>query len=459
MKNTPRLAIAIGFTLILALAGCQGDRAPWTNMITENGMEDFTQMGGKALFEVSNGSITGTAVANTENSFLCTRQEYNDFILEFKILADTSVNSGVQIRSHAYMNGRVHGYQVEVDPTTRAWSGGIYDEARRKWLNDLSGNEAGQSAYKPGEWNHYRIEAIGNSFKTWINGVMCANLVDEADTSGYIAFQVHTVDVDKKPWTEGVQIQWKDIRILTSDLDRYMTMESDPVPVRTALLTNSLTVDEEDDGWEMLFDGSSMEKWRGVNKETFPEDGWTIEEGILKLNAEGDEKSSRAGDIVTIEKFSNFELSLEFKITPGANSGIKYYVTKYEAVSGSEGAVRGLEYQILDDDLHPDAKKGRDGNRTLASLYDLIPADSRKYVREPGMWNMAQIISRDNKVEHWLNGAKVLDYERGSEEFRKLVEISKYKIWENFGEAEAGHILLQEHGNNAAFRNIKIKRF
>jgi hypothetical protein len=278
--------------------------------------------------------------------------------------------------------------------------------------------------------------------------------VDVADDIGFIAFQVHAVNAAENPATVGVQVKWKDIGIMTENLGTYCFRGEDPIPQKVISLTNQLTEAEKADGWELLFDGKTMEKWRGAHRETFPEEGWTVEDGILALHAESGGESAQAGDIVTREKFSDFELSLEFKLTPGANSGIKYFVTENEKTTGS---AIGLEYQLLDDERHPDAKAGRDGNRTLASLYDLIPAREKR-VREPGLWNMAKIVSKDRKVEHYLNGSKQLEYVRGSEEFRDLVADSKYKIWENFGEAEAGHILLQEHGNDVYFRNIKIRR-
>ena len=154
--------------------------------------------------------------------------------------------------------------------------------------------------------------------------------------------------------------------------------------------------------------------------------------------------------------FSAFDLSFEFKITPGANSGVKYFVTLNEKTTGS---AIGLEYQVLDDVLHPDAKLGRFGNRTLASLYDLIPAQTQKrFIRPVGAWNQGRIVvTPDNHVTHYLNGVKVLEYVRGSQAFRDSVAISKFKVWPGFGEAKEGHILLQDHGNQVSFRSIKIK--
>jgi hypothetical protein len=451
MNKTPQFLNGI-LILLMIIVSCTTE--PWTALFNPDNLDDFTQLGGEALYELEDGMIIGTTVANTPNSFLATNKQYGDFILKYSVMVDTMLNSGVQIRSNAYLNGRVHGYQVEIDPSPRGYSGGIYDEARRAWLQDLADNEAGRKAFKNGEWNHYRVEAIGNSIKTWINGIMCANLVDAADKSGFIAFQVHSINAAENPARVGVKVKWKDVGIITEDLETYRFKGEDPIPAKVFSLANQLTDAEKADGWEMLFDGKSMEKWRGAHKEMFPEKGWTVEDGILALHAKSSGESTEAGDIVTMEQFADFELSLDFKLTPGANSGIKYYVTENEETTGS---AIGLEYQLLDDEMHEDAKAGRDGNRTVASLYDLIPA-GEKYIREPGMWNMARIVSKDNKVEHYLNGRKQLEFVRGSKEYRDLVAMSKYKDWENFGEAEAGHILLQEHGNDVFFRNIKIRR-
>ncbi len=219
-------------------------------------------------------------------------------------------------------------------------------------------------------------------------------------------------------------------------------------------INNTLTPEEKKAGWILLFDGKTSRGWRGAHKKTFPKKGWEIKDGELTVLQSNGKEAAGGGDIVTLGEFADFELTVDFKITKGANSGIKYYVTEKEHTKGS---AIGLEYQILDDANNEDAKLGRDGNRTLASLYDLITAKNKK-VNPIGEWNTARIVSRQHHVEHWLNGIKVLEYERGSEEFRKLVAISKYKKWENFGEAASGHILLQEHGGMVSFRNIKIKK-
>ncbi|WP_434084132.1 3-keto-disaccharide hydrolase [Fodinibius sediminis] len=212
---------------------------------------------------------------------------------------------------------------------------------------------------------------------------------------------------------------------------------------------NTLTSQEKEEGWVLLFDGETTNGWRGVYKEAFPEKGWKVEDGLLKVVASGGGESEFGGDIITENQYGNFEFSLEFKLTEGANSGIKYFVK--EIRPRPEGSAIGLEYQLIDDS-RPDVE----GTWTLASLYELYRAEN-KQVNPIGEFNKARIIARGDRVEHWLNGVKVLEYTRGSEEFRQLVSESKYSDYENFGEAEEGHILLQDHGHEVAFRNIKIR--
>ncbi len=219
---------------------------------------------------------------------------------------------------------------------------------------------------------------------------------------------------------------------------------------------NTLSPDEQKQGWRLLFDGTSMNGWRGAYLDSLPTRGWDVRDEMLIVQASGGGEAAFGGDIVTIEEFENFDLCVDFKLTEGANSGIKYFVT--EQLPKTPGSAKGLEYQILDDERHPDAKLGIKGNRTLASLYDLIPATNKRPA-PMGEWNQARILVKGKQVEHWLNGIKVLEYERGGKKFLAHKAVSKFKDLPEFGEAKSGHILLQDHGNQVFYRNVKIRTF
>jgi len=168
----------------------------WKYLFNGKDLSGWDPINGYAKYYVKDGTLVGEAVVGSPNSFLCTKEKFSDFILEFEIKTDPQLNTGVQFRSQSnpdYMNGRVHGYQVEIDPSERAWSGGIYDEARRGWLYTLDENPLGRKAFKNGEWNKVRVEAIGNSIRTWINGIACADIIDDITKDGFIALQVHDI--------------------------------------------------------------------------------------------------------------------------------------------------------------------------------------------------------------------------------------------------------------------------
>jgi hypothetical protein len=219
---------------------------------------------------------------------------------------------------------------------------------------------------------------------------------------------------------------------------------------------NKLTAAERNQGWRLLFDGKTSAGWRSARGPQFPTHGWEIAHGELTTLAADGKESANGGDIITTAQYQAFDFSFEFKLTPGANSGVIYFVTLAEQTTGSP---IGLEYQLLDDARHPDAKLGTNGDRTLASLYDLMPAVKPPASQRPiGAWNVGRIVvSPTNHVEHYLNGVKVLEYERGSPAFQTLVAGSKYHVWPQFGMAPAGHLLLQDHGNQVSFRSLKIR--
>ncbi|MFC3811794.1 3-keto-disaccharide hydrolase [Lacihabitans lacunae] len=424
----------------------------WTNLFDGKTLKGWKQLNGQAKYTVENGQIVGTTVKDTPNSFLVTEKEYGDFIFEVDLKVDDAMNSGIQFRSLStpdYKDGRVHGYQMEVDPTARAWSGGIYDEARRDWLYIPNINPEGQKAFKIGDWNKYRIEAIGNVIRTFINGIPVSYLVDDMTAKGFIALQVHAI---YGSMNEGMKIRWKNIRIQTEDL-KPSPLDNTPV---VNLLLNNLSDQEKHQGYSLLMNGKDFDGWRVVHGTAEPNKRWAIKDGILSVGSS--DGSETGNDIVSKNTYGAFELDFDFKLTEGANSGVKYFVDEKFDSGGRSGV--GLEYQVLDDEKHPDAKMGVVGNRTMASLYDLIPSTKldKRFQRKIGDWNQARVIVYpDNTVQHWLNGFKVVEYQRKSNIYNALVARSKYAKYDGFGASDAGHILIQDHGDNVFYKNIKIK--
>ncbi|MCY1719903.1 DUF1080 domain-containing protein [Prolixibacteraceae bacterium Z1-6] len=443
-----RKSISFFMLFLLIMSGVAVAQDGWVNLFNGKNLDGWKQLNGEAKYEVVDGVIVGTTVLNTPNSFLCTEKNYSDFVFEVELLVEPEMNSGIQFRSESkpdYNNGRVHGYQCEVDPSDRAWSAGIYDEARRGWLYPLTLNPQAQPALKIGKWNKYRIECIGNSIRTWLNDIPCAHLIDDMTSEGFIALQVHGIGNNKEK--EGHQIKWRNIRIKTENLEPAFYAD---IHVEN-MVANNLCEVEKKQGFKLLFDGVSTDQWKSAKTGKFPESGWEVKDGVLSVISKTVEPN-RGGDIITKEEFGPFELKFDFKLSEGANSGVKYGI-------GNNGPGLGLEYQILDDEKHPDAKNGVVGNRTLASLYDLIPSEKEKrFLKKIGEWNRGRIVVYPcGTVQHWLNGKKVVEYERGSNIYKALVARSKYEKYEGFGLAEKGPVLLQDHQDNVSFRSIKIR--
>ena len=467
------------FNIILLLVTLQLN-SQWTNLIGED-LSNWETVQGNAVFELNNGIISSRSLLNSPNTFLITKKLYDDFILEFEVYVEEGLNSGVQFRSQIKEDHDpvpypyVYGYQCEIDTSEfRRWTGGIYDESRSNlFLYPITFSVQSRNSFINNQWNKFRIEAIGNSIKTFVNGIQCSNLLDDKSSRGFIGLQLHSI---RNKDQVGKKVSWKNIRIATNNLDKIALKDQDHSRIVNNI-DNFLSDYEIKRGWKFLFDGKSSNGWRSAKGSDFPNKGWNITNGQLIIESSDGSESRNGGDIVTIEKFQNFELELDFMVSKGGNSGIKYFVDteKYKV----QGSSIGLEFQILDDFNHPDAKKRvkvyelssdkeslvKDyikSNRTVGSLYDLIEAKnlneprSKRPVRHD-TWHRARIISKNGNVEHWLDNIKVLEYNRYSQVFDALVQYSKYSKYEDFGKLESGNILLQDHGDLVKYKNIKIR--
>jgi hypothetical protein len=467
MKELKLLSVAFACCFLSASGTVAQDG--WVNLFNGNNLDGWVEHSGNARYAVEDGVLTGESVSSTGNSFLCTTQTFGNFELELEYKCDALLNSGVQIRSEVFPDertlniggkeiklppDRIHGYQCEIDMDAargRMWTAGIYDEARRGWLFPVDGEKGrqgmafsgqGRVVSKNGEWNKLRIVANGPVIQTWLNGVARAEICDNLTPRGVIGLQVH--GVGNATNKVGLKVSFRNIRI-------------------HEIANNTLTEQEKADGWKLLWDGKTTGGWRSPKSDDFPGKSWTIQDDEFKIVSSGNGESQAGGDIITRDRYSNFELVADFKTTTGCNSGIKIFVqpdiSPIDRVTGKPTAVGsaiGMEFQILDDEHNSDARLGRDGDRTLGSLYDLIPAPKDKKVMPVGEWNHARIVSQGEHVEFWLNGEKTVEFERGSAAFRETVALSKFKNIPGFGEWADGHILLQEHGSVASFRNIKI---
>ena len=243
-----------------------------------------------------------------------------------------------------------------------------------------------------------------------------------------------------------------------------LALQTTPSPAEP----NELTAAELNAGWELLFDGRTLTGWRGVGYDTVPTAHWLVVNGaIMKIASKdvprvADGRPLVGGDLMTVDSFANFELMFEWKVTPGANSGVKYNVS--EAMSMAQGgagtqggpthSALGFEYQVLDDDRHEDAKIP---SHRAGALYDLVAPNDKKHLRPVGEWNQSRIVFRGNHGEHWLNGQKVVEFDLGTTRMDSLLAASKYKTIPGFGLKRTGHIVLQDHGDEVYYRSIKVR--
>ncbi|MEJ0087270.1 MAG: DUF1080 domain-containing protein [Pseudomonadota bacterium] len=443
--------------LVISLAGaCHAAPAAaenWRSLFDGKTLSGWERAGGNAQYRVEKGEIVGTLTDTSPlNTWLVTQRSYGDFIVELEIkLDDDRGNSGVLVRAHVDpYSGAAYGQQVEADPSERAWTGGIYDEERRGWLYQLQLNEPARRAYKKNDYNRLRIECIGHETRTWVNDIPTAYVVDDVDTDGFIGLQLHTAY--DKSWIGG-HVRFRNIRIQTGNLQpRPMA----PGVYALNLLPNTLTDYERREGYRLLFDGVTSAGWKGARLDGFPATGWRIAGGALSVEAADGKEGANGGDLASEQTYQAFDLSFEFRFTDGAEGGVKYLVP---SAAPQAAAVPALEYRIADDAQPEATQRDRDVRLSVASLLGLLPAQKQPdFVYPAKTWNRGRIVvSRDGTVAHYLNGMRVLEYDRNSAAFRQLLTASGLQGIEGSGQNAGGHILLEEHGRPVSFRSIKLK--
>ncbi len=361
--------------LVLLLISAAFAAAAPKPMFDGKTLKGWHQCNGKATYRVENREIVGRTAEGSPNSFLCSDREYGDFILEYETKTEPALNSGVQIRSHQYKSdqevvtenkgarrvrhpaGRVHGYQVETATAESGSSGGIYDEARRGWVANISSDPTASKAFRDNEWNKYRVEARGDFIQTWVNGVPCAKLVDSMDLTGFIALQVHSFKGDKP-----AEVRWRNIRI--DDLGGHE--------------------------WKRIFDGSTMKGWK--------KDGggeWAVEGGALKGVQPGG--TTNRGFLISEDEFGDFTLRMQYKISKG-NSGVFF---RMGAPSAKE---MGFEVEV-DPTRDPG---GLQAPGTRGWLQHTGEPDKNPEWR-PLDWNELTISAQGRRIVVHVNGKKMTE--------------------------------------------------
>jgi hypothetical protein len=313
-------------------------------------------------------------------------------------------------------------------------------------------NVAGKKAFKNNQWNRYRIECFGTTIRTWVNGIPISHLIDAWSTKGFIGLQLHANNPTDPPG--GNEVRFRNIRIKTTNIKP--SPFDDIYVVNT--IPNNLSLQEKKTGFSLLWDGKTNTGWRDAYNTKFPGNSWEIKDSALTVVLSQGDLSKPAGrDIMTQKEFGPFELKFDFRITKGANSGVKYFVGELieNKLPSTNTAVAALEYQIVDDSI-----PGLAPNRTLGALADIKASEKqRAAIKRIGEWNQGIIKAfPNNLVEYWLNGYKILEFKRGSPKYLELVSKSKYKDLKDFGMAKKGHILLEGRGGVVSYRSIKIKK-
>ncbi|MBP7340565.1 DUF1080 domain-containing protein [Niveispirillum sp.] len=424
LSRRASLAVLAGAAALpLAPAARALSPAPWQSLIPavaapDGSIPGWKRLGGHAPYRLDGREIVGTSVEKSPNSFLVSEELFDDFILECRVRTDPRLNTGIMIRSEAkpdYRDGVVHGYQVEIDPSARRWTGGIYDEQRRLWLDPPSDRPATLAAFRSGDWNHLRVEAVGNRIRTWLNGLPAANLVDEMTPRGFFGLQVH--DVGSDPANAGLEVRFRDLLVITDDPGRYARPLS-PADERD-FIANHLTAERAAIGWRLLWDGRGGGGWSGLSGA-----GWSIRDGAIRCDG-------AQTPLVSADRVADFELELDVLAGEGADGAVGYLGSAlYHLAQGPQGQGEAASGSL-----------SLGGNAIKVPARNLSdPNPDKPSMKPAGQWNRVYIRVQGDRVEHWLNGSKLLEGSRAA-----------------LGLPASGPVLLRPGSGTLSFRSIRLR--
>lgn len=393
-------------------------------------------------WKVENGSLT--TLTKGKRIDLLTEKQYQNYELELEWSVTPAGNSGIIYNviegpSASYMSGP----EMQVLDDSRHPDGRNPKTSAGSLYALIAPND--KKVTKPvGEFNKAVLKIKDGNVEHWLNGQKVVEyqwkgvaVKDLINNSKFLLWKKTFMQADKGHVAiqhHGEEVSYRNIRIRSLD-------DHDD---QAAASHNVLTPEEKAAGWQLLFDGKTTDNFRSFLRPTFPAKGWVVKDGALVHLSKGG-----GGDIITKEKFEEFEFQFEWKVAPGANSGVKYFILE------ERKRTIGHEYQVIDDNKHLDALRG--GQYKSAAFYDVFPPQS-KNLKPVGEYNQSLIRIKGAIAQHWLNGTKVLEYELGHPDTLAAVKKSKFKNVEGFGYRHNGHILLQDHGDEVHYRNLKIRR-
>lgn len=365
-------------------------KTTWRSLISTDNLNDWQKIGGEAAYQLEGNTIVGTSINSSSSTYFTTGEVFSDFIFEVDVWAEAPLNSGVQFRSKKIQGEKgetVAGYQMEIDTASRAWSGGIYDQGRRGWLYTLSRNQACSQEFKVSDWNTYRIEAVGQEIRTFINNLPCSYIADDLSSSGFIALQIHSAGAEKANKT----VKWRAPKILTENIQKHL--RDTPNIEQFNYIDNTLTAQQTAKGWHQVWDSHTAQSLKTTGD-------WQTQNGVLAATA-----TQQKNTIIVPIKTANFELEFDVKSSKNSDNGIHYLLDEND---------KGLEFQLSSEST---LKQTANNKSAMGAIFGLVAPTNLsepsgwKHLRINKTWNRVRLVIQGNHIEHWINNIKMVDHQ------------------------------------------------